>query len=93
MRNIGLPYLRAFKFLHFFVTLLGFFAIECSVNAETVRLYDQSKAGFTPQLGDFTGIGLANDIAGLHELLGPFVIQALGNAFAAAQLGNTVFTA
>ena len=53
----------------------------------------------TPQLGDFTGIGLANDIAGqallagLHELLGPFIIQALGNAFAAAQLGNTVFTA
>ena len=24
MRNIGLPYLRAFKFLHFFVTLLGY---------------------------------------------------------------------
>ncbi len=27
-----------------------------------------------------------------HEVLGPFVIKALGNAFSAAQFGNTVFT-
>ena len=31
-------------------------------------------------------------LAGLHEILGPSVIQAPGNAFLAAQLGNTVAT-
>ena len=28
----------------------------------------------------------------LHEVLGPFVIQAPGDAFSAAQLSDTVFT-
>jgi len=32
-------------------------------------------------------------LAGLHELLRPCVIQALGNAFLAAQLGNAVIAA
>ena len=32
-------------------------------------------------------------LVGLHELLGPGVVQALGNAFLAAQFGNGVITA
>jgi hypothetical protein len=56
-----------------------------------------SYSSFTPQRGDFAGIGLPNDIAGqallarLHEILDPFVIQPLGNTFSSAQLGDAVF--
>jgi len=48
---------------------------------------------------DFAAIGLLDNISGqallasLHKVPGPFVIQALGNAFLAAQLRNTVFNA
>jgi hypothetical protein len=30
-------------------------------------------------------------LAGLHEVLGPFVVQTLGDTFSAAQFGNAVF--
>ena len=56
-------------------------------------------SSFTPQRGDFARIGLPDDIAGqtllarLHEVLGPLVVQTLGNAFAPTQLGDAVFAA
>ena len=46
---------------------------------------------------DFTGVGLTHNIAsqallaGLHEVLGPIVIKALGDALSPAQLGYAVF--
>jgi len=30
-------------------------------------------------------------LAGLHEVLGPFVVQTLGNTFSSTQLRNAVF--
>jgi hypothetical protein len=56
-------------------------------------------SSFTPQRGDFARIGLPDDIAGqtllarLHKVLGPLVVQTLGNAFAPTQLGDAVFAA
>jgi hypothetical protein len=53
----------------------------------------------TSQLCHFIVIGVPNNIAGqallarLHELLGLFLIQALGNTFAAACLRNAVLAA
>jgi hypothetical protein len=47
---------------------------------------------------DFAAARLTHNIAsqallaGFHEVLGPFVIQTLSNAFSAAQFGNAVFT-
>ena len=54
--------------------------------------------GLPPQILDLIGGGGTSRFtgkpafAGLHELLGPDVIQALGNAFLAALLGNAVVT-
>jgi hypothetical protein len=53
----------------------------------------------TSQLCHFIAIDLPNNIAGqallarLHELLGLFLIQALGNPFAAACLRNAILAA
>ena len=46
--------------------------------------------------GDLAGIGLPDNIAsqallaGLHKVLGPFVIKTLGDAFSSAQRRNAV---
>ena len=51
-----------------------------------------------PQVSDFTGVSLPYNIAGqallasFHEVLGPFVVQTLRNAFPAAKLSYAVFT-
>ena len=49
-------------------------------------------AGYTPY-GDHFIMQCGMEVAGLHELLRPGVIQALGDPFLAAQLGNAVLAA
>ena len=55
--------------------------------------------GFTAQILHLAGGRSAGSVAsktafaGFHELLRPSVIQALGDAFLAAKLGDAVFTA
>ena len=54
-------------------------------------------SGFTTQRRDLVGIGLTDNIAsqtllaGLHKVLGLFVIKTLGDAFSSAPLGDAVF--
>tara|TARA_R110000751_G_C13655309_1_gene468526 strand:- start:3 stop:254 length:252 start_codon:yes stop_codon:yes gene_type:complete len=55
--------------------------------------------GLTAKVFDFVSRGRTRcvpsqpSLASLHEVLRPFVVDALGNAFTTAQLGNTVFAA
>jgi hypothetical protein len=54
-------------------------------------------SGFTMKIRDFAGVGLTHNIssqallAGFHEVLGPFVTKALGDALSPAQPGYSVF--
>ena len=54
-------------------------------------------SGLTTKISYVTRVGLPDDVsgqallAGLHKVLGPFIVMALGDAFAAAQLGYAVF--
>ena len=53
-------------------------------------------SSFTPRRGDLAGIGLSDDIAGqalvasLQKILGPFVIQVLGDAFSPRKPSKTM---
>lgn len=69
-------------------------SLEDATHGDTRRL---ERADFAAQILDLITAGSARRItsqaalAGFHELLGPGVIQALRNAFLAAQLGDAVF--